>query len=195
MLTTKTAASERVWHGVGPQTTCVKGWWLKISSVYGHLQSNWLTDIFFSLHNLYNGFCVHSFSFPCSHFHGCVRVHHEKAQIVHLPCLWTLYRVDSNCMCLPVSVISRSVASSSLRPARLLCPWDSPGKEAGISCHCLLQGIFPTRDRAWVSCTGRRILNHWATGKPMCVHLPVCLSLHLSVKIGAFSFIRLSSLY
>ena len=28
--------------------------------------------------------------------------------------------------------------------ARLLCPWDSPGKNTGVSCHALLQGVFPT---------------------------------------------------
>ena len=30
-------------------------------------------------------------------------------------------------------------------PARLLCPWDSPGKNTGVDCHFLLQGIFPTQ--------------------------------------------------
>ena len=29
--------------------------------------------------------------------------------------------------------------------ARLLCPWDSPGKNTGVNCHFLLQGIFPTQ--------------------------------------------------
>ena len=28
--------------------------------------------------------------------------------------------------------------------ARLLCPWDFPGKHTGEGCHFLLQGIFPT---------------------------------------------------
>ena len=27
-------------------------------------------------------------------------------------------------------------------PARLLCPWDFPGKNTGVGCHSLLQGIF-----------------------------------------------------
>ena len=27
-------------------------------------------------------------------------------------------------------------------PARLLCPWDFPGKKTGVGCHFLLQGIF-----------------------------------------------------
>ena len=30
-------------------------------------------------------------------------------------------------------------------PTRLLCPWDSPSKNTGVSCHVLLQGIFLTQ--------------------------------------------------
>ena len=29
--------------------------------------------------------------------------------------------------------------------ARILCPWDSPGKNTGVDCFALLQGIFPTQ--------------------------------------------------
>ena len=29
-----------------------------------------------------------------------------------------------------------------LWPARLLCPWDFPGKNSGVGCHFLLQRIF-----------------------------------------------------
>ena len=32
-----------------------------------------------------------------------------------------------------------------LEPARLLCPWDSPGKNTGSGCRLLLQRIFPTQ--------------------------------------------------
>ena len=32
-----------------------------------------------------------------------------------------------------------------LLPARLLCPWDSPGKNTGVGCHFLLQGNFSTQ--------------------------------------------------
>ena len=31
-------------------------------------------------------------------------------------------------------------------PARLLCPWDSPGKNTGVGCHFLLQGSSLPRD-------------------------------------------------
>ena len=30
-----------------------------------------------------------------------------------------------------------------LKPARLLCPWNSPGKNTGVGCLFLLQGVFP----------------------------------------------------
>ena len=46
--------------------------------------------------------------------------------------------------------VSRSVMPDSLRPhglqpSRLFCPWDFPGKDIGVGCHFLLQGIFPTQ--------------------------------------------------
>ena len=33
-----------------------------------------------------------------------------------------------------------------LQPVRLLCPWDSPGKNIGVGSHFLLQGIFSTQE-------------------------------------------------
>ena len=41
--------------------------------------------------------------------------------------------------------LSHSVLSASLQSARLLCPWDSPGRDTGVGCHFLLQGIFLTQ--------------------------------------------------
>ena len=32
-----------------------------------------------------------------------------------------------------------------LYPTRLLCPWNSPGKNTGVGSHSLLQRIFPTQ--------------------------------------------------
>ena len=47
----------------------------------------------------------------------------------------------------------------------LLYPWDFPGKNTGVGCHFLLQGIFPSMSPAWthVSCNSRQIIYHWAT--------------------------------
>ena len=41
--------------------------------------------------------------------------------------------------------MSNSLWPHGLLPTRLLCPWDSPGKNTGVGCHSLLQGIFPTQ--------------------------------------------------
>ena len=35
--------------------------------------------------------------------------------------------------------MSDSVRPHKWQPARLLCPWDSPGKNTGVGCHFLLQ--------------------------------------------------------
>ena len=51
------------------------------------------------------------------------------------------------CACLHACMLRSSVQSDSfgLQPSRLLCPWDSPGKNTGVGYHFLLQGIFPTQ--------------------------------------------------
>ena len=38
-----------------------------------------------------------------------------------------------------------SLQPCGLLPTRLLCPWDSPGKDTRVGFHSLLQGIFPTQ--------------------------------------------------
>ena len=43
------------------------------------------------------------------------------------------------------SVVSDSLRPCGLKPTRLLCPWDFPGKSTGVDCHFLLQGIFLTQ--------------------------------------------------
>ena len=44
-----------------------------------------------------------------------------------------------------VSIESNSFQPHGLQPARLLCSWNSPGKNTRVGCHALLQGIFPTQ--------------------------------------------------
>ena len=45
----------------------------------------------------------------------------------------------------PGPVMSDSLQAHGLQPARLLGPRNSPGKNTGVGCHALLQGIFPTQ--------------------------------------------------
>ena len=56
------------------------------------------------------------------------------------PVLSTLARVRVRS---DASLMSDSLWPHGLKPAGLLCPWDSPGKNPGAGCHALLQGLFP----------------------------------------------------
>ena len=53
---------------------------------------------------------------------------------------------------LSCSVISNSLRPHGLLPTRLLCPWNSPGKNTRVGCYSLLQGIFLTHDQTHISC-------------------------------------------
>ena len=57
-------------------------------------------------------------------------------------------------------LVSQSCLTLQPQPARLLCPWVSPGKNTGVGCHALLQGIFLTLG------SNPRLLHllHWQLG-------------------------------
>ena len=46
--------------------------------------------------------------------------------------------------CYVTSVMPDSLQSHRPQPTSLLCPWGSPGKNTGVGCHAVLQGIFLT---------------------------------------------------
>ena len=78
-------------------------------------------------------------------------------------------------MCVSHSVVSNSLKPYRVKPARLLCPWDSPGKNTGVCSHSLFQGIFPTQGSNAGLLHYRQILYHlshqespWIIPKPSC---------------------------
>ena len=59
--------------------------------------------------------------------------------------------------CVICSVLSDSLQPHGLYPTRLLCPWNSPGKNTGVGSHSLTPGDLPNpgiepRDRTQLSC-------------------------------------------
>ena len=86
----------------------------------------------------------------CAVIHGVAK---SRAQLSD----WT----ELNWICACVLSCFRRVASlwpQGQQPARLRCPWHFPGKDSGVGCHFLLQGIFPTQGWtciSWGSCLGR----------------------------------------
>ena len=73
-------------------------------------------------------------------------------------CSFCLY--PEPCVCASCSVMSDSLQPHGLQPARLLCPWNSPGKNIGVDSHSLLQGIFQTQRLNLSLPQCRQILHH-----------------------------------
>ena len=102
-------------------------------------------------------------------FYHCATREAEHSSITHQ------LTAGSGLLCSVAPVVSDSFRPHGLQPARLLCPWDSPGQNTGVGCHDLLQGTFQPRDRTCFSCfffiAGRSLpLSYWETA-----HVTVCI--------------------
>ena len=101
--------------------------------------------------------------------------------LIHLfsQCFQTAGPVQFSC-----SVVSNSLRPHGFQHARLPCPWDPPGKNTGVGCHFLLQGIFPTQEsNPCLLC-----LLHWHVGSLPLSHLgsPFCKAKELRLSKEGF---------
>ena len=88
--------------------------------------------------------------------------------LIFLSSGWSLVFQFYNSVVFATHLCACSVMSNSLQthgPARLLCPWDSPGKHTGVGCHSLLQGIFPSQGLILGLLNCGQMLSLWATGE------------------------------
>ena len=67
---------------------------------------------------------------------------------------------ERSCCCLVIKSSLTLLRPCGLYAARLLYPWDFPGKKAGVGCHLLLQGIFLTQGSNLHLLHCRLILHH-----------------------------------
>ena len=79
--------------------------------------------------------------------------------------------------------MSNSLQPYALWPTRLLCPWDSPGKNTGVGCHALLQGIFLTQG----SNPHSLLLMLWQAGSLSPILAPLSCTLHVSPTLYLYS--------
>ena len=63
-------------------------------------------------------------------------------------------------VCSVTLVMLDSLRLYGLQPVRLLCPWESSGKNTGVGCHALLQGIFLTQGSKLVLLHCRQVIYH-----------------------------------
>ena len=68
-------------------------------------------------------------------------------------------------------------------PGSSLCPWDSPGKNIGVSCHSLLQGTFPIQGSnpglprfftIWATREAEAELNYLLAHKALSLDIKLC---------------------
>ena len=89
-----------------------------------------------------------------------------------IECMSRLYMCKSVCLTL----------CDPMDYTRLLCPWNSPGKNTGVGYHALLQGIFPTQG----SNLSLLSLLHWQAGFfTTSATWEACVCVYFRIKLGA----------
>ena len=96
----------------------------------------------------------------------CMRLARTHALTKRHPC-WCLtakhqheYPPMNVCVCAKSLHLSKSLQPHGLQPTKLLCPWDTPGKNTGGDCHALPQGTLLTQgSNLCLFC-----LLHWQAG-------------------------------
>ena len=69
----------------------------------------------------------------------------------------------SELQCVSCAVMSDSLQPHGLQHARLLCPWNAPGKNTEWVAISFSRGPSQSRDWTGVSCTACRVFSIWAT--------------------------------
>ena len=137
-------------------------WGCKESDMTEQLTNSWLT-----MFQEHSKVIYKSFSSPVAFKHGCSL---------------EIYLVSG--LSVSHSVISDSLESHGLWPARLLHPWDSPGRNTGGVAIPFSRGSFQPKDQTWVFCIAGRFFIVWATREIGWQKLPLCSTkLFLSPKV------------
>ena len=103
--------------------------------------------------------------FPFSELRYPSQTTQSSIQLVQFICMEVLIYVwisinNSENESVSPSIISDSLQLHGLKPTRLLCPRNSPGKNTGVGCSSLLQGIFLTHRSNLDFLHCRQILYH-----------------------------------
>ena len=95
--------------------------------------------------------------------------------------------------------MSDSVRPYGLQPTMPLYPWDSSGKNSGVDCHHLFQGVFQTKGSNLGLLNCRQILykqSHQGSPKVLGIHIYKMFSTSFFFFAGSHNieFIRISVL-
>ena len=101
----------------------------------------------------------------CLYYSWWVGIHISSVYHISLGLSWHSYFLIVEIGCQSLSRVQLFATPWTI-PARLLCSWNSPGKNTGVGCHSCLQGIFPTRDWTWSPTLQADSLPSELPGKP-----------------------------
>ena len=90
------------------------------------------------------------------------------------------------CVCACVTQLCLTLRPHGLQPIRLLCPWNSPGRNTGVGCHSLLQGIFPTQGQNLGLLHYRQIL-YCLSLREFHIYMCVCIYIYVYENICIYS--------
>ena len=93
---------------------------------------------FFTTHTTWEAIIIYKFVLRVQERRKKIRTDVSNPRFCLLLHLWLS-------KCVGHLVVSDSLWPHGLQPTRLLCPWDFPGKNTGVSWHAFLQGLFPTQ--------------------------------------------------
>ena len=74
-----------------------------------------------------------------------ILIRSDEVPALPLPSVRTVWSQAICCLSAQSLRGVRLSVTRGLQATRLLCPWNSPGKNTGVGCHFLLQGIFSTQ--------------------------------------------------
>ena len=120
--------------------------WLILSLSYTKLWSMWLFWLVFCGYDFHSW--GHGIEVPASSV--CPLMDDDKRFVQ--ASLWEKLAVGKLglallCKACCLSLVTKSCPTLATPwTARFICPWDSPGKNTGVGCRFLLQGIFPTQE-------------------------------------------------
>ena len=96
--------------------------------------------------------------------------------------MWRIHKTEC-CVCVLAAQSGLTLQPYGLWPSRLLCPWDSPGKDTGVGCHSLHQRNFPTQGSNPGLLHHRQVLYCLSYREVLYIHVCVCVCVCVCIYI------------
>ena len=103
----------------------------------------------------------------------CLCTTSSKNRVIAIPFLGTV--------CCFVAKSCITLRPHGLYLTRLFCPWDFPGKNTGVGCHFLLQGIFLTQGSKPGLLHCKQILYHLSHQGSLYMYICICVCVYVSL--------------